>query len=236
VADPGPLVGSGRDADVYDVGPGRVLRRPRVAGREHLVAREAVVLRHLHDHGYPVAEVFDVDGSDMVMQRLEGVTMLTALERAPWRLGRHAATWAELMTRLATVPVDGLAGADLPVRFGEPTSLLHLDFHPDNIMLTPDGPVVFDWTNVSLGPAAADVAQSWLISATSSVDGNVLVAATVRLVRRRLVDRFLAEAGRPAAAAVLPLVAEYRLADRNVRPEEAERIRALVASGASGRG
>lgn len=228
--DPGVIVGRGRDADVYDLGGGRVLRRPRQPGREHLVAREATVMRHLRAHGYPVPEVFDVDGGDMVMERLEGVTMLTDLERGPWRLRRHAATWAELMTRLGTVPVDGLAGSDLPVRFGAATSVLHLDFHPDNIMLTPDGPVVFDWTNVSLGPAAADVAQSWLISATSSVDGNLAVAATVRLVRRRLIERFLAHAGRSGAAALLPSVAEYRLGDRNVRPEEAARIRALVAA------
>ena len=117
----------------------------------------------------------------------------------------------------------------VPVRFGAPDNVLHLDFHPDNIMLTPDGPVVIDWSNVALGPAAADVAQSWIIAATSTVDGGMAVAAIVRLVRGRLVDRFVDGCGRAAAIAMVPTVAEYRLADRNVRPEEAARIRDLAS-------
>ena len=43
-------------------------------------------------------------------------------------------------------------------------------------MLTPDGPVVFDWTNATLGPAAADVAESWIVGATSTVDGGAVIA------------------------------------------------------------
>jgi hypothetical protein len=39
-------------------------------------------------------------------------------------------------------------------------------------MLSPDGPVVVEWTNASLGPAAADVAESWIVGATNTVDGG----------------------------------------------------------------
>ena len=49
-------------------------------------------------------------------------------------------------------------------------------------------------------------------------------------MRGRLVDRFVDGCGRAAAIAMVPAVAEYRLADRNVRPEEAARIHDLVAS------
>ena len=64
--DPGPLIGSGRAADVYDIGDGRVLRRNRTgAGTE----REAAVMRHLWRHGYPVPEVHHADGADLVMDR-----------------------------------------------------------------------------------------------------------------------------------------------------------------------
>ena len=87
-----------------------------------------------------------------------GTTMLDDLEAKPWRVDRHADTWATLHRRLAQVPVGDLATAGVATRFGPPDAVLHLDFHPDNIMLTPDGPVVFDWTNAALGPPAADVA------------------------------------------------------------------------------
>ena len=93
-------------------------------------------------------------------------------------------------------------------------------------MLTADGPVVFDWTNAALGPPAADVALAWLIAATSTVDGSWWLRTVVRLLRGRLVDRFVDGCGRAAAQALLPAVAEYRLNDRNVRPEEAARVRA----------
>jgi serine/threonine protein kinase len=231
VADPGPLVGRGRAADVFDIGGGRVLRRYRDAGaRRGQVAIEAAVMRHVAAHGFPVPAVHDADGLDLVMDRVDGGSMLTALERRPWRLGPLADLWAGLHRRLAAVPVDGLAGSGLPIRFGPPASILHLDLHPDNILLTSAGPVVIDWSNVSLGPAAADVAQSWIIAATSSVDGGPLLAVLARLVRGRLVDRFVDGCGRAAAIAMVPAVAEHRLRDRNVRPEEAVRIRALVAS------
>jgi|HigsolmetaAR201D_1030396.scaffolds.fasta_scaffold08409_5 Ser/Thr protein kinase RdoA (MazF antagonist) len=228
MTEPGPLVGRGRAADVYDLGDGRVLRRYREErATPDFVEREAAAMRHLAAAGFPVPEVYDAAGRDLVMEHLDGVSMLTDLERRPWRLRRHGDLWAELHRRLAAVPVDGLAG--LPVRFGPPEAVLHLDFHPDNIMLTSRGPVVIDWSNVALGPAAADVAQSWIIGATSSVDAGGVAGALVRLFRGRMIDRFVDACGRADAIALVPAVAEQRLQDPNVRPEEAARIRALVA-------
>ncbi len=227
--EPGRLIGTGRAADVYDLGEGRVLRRYKLVG-SGLVEREALVMRHLAEHGFPVPAVFDAGGPDLVMARLDGHTMLTDLERRPWRLRRHADLWADLHRRLAAVPVGALAAHGVPVCFGEPEAILHLDFHPDNIMLTPDGPVVFDWTNATLGPAAADVAESWIVGATSTVDGGFVVTALTKVIRGRLMDRFVDACGRADAIAMVPTVAEYRLADRNVRLEEAARIHQLVAS------
>jgi serine/threonine protein kinase len=227
-ADPGRLLGRGRAADVYELGGDRVVRRYRDP-RGGNVEREALVMRHLAGHGFPVPEVFDADGNDLVMQRLDGHTMLTDLERHPWRVGRHAELWAELHGRLAEIPVGDLVAQGVPARFGEPESVLHLDFHPDNIMLSSGGPVVFDWTNATIGPAAADVAESWIVGATSTVDGGLLIATLTKLLRGHLIDRFVDASGRAEAIAMVPTMAEYRLADRNVRPEEAARIRALVA-------
>ena len=50
------------------------------------------------------------------------------------------------------------------------------------------------------------------------------------MLRHRLVDRFVDSCGRAGALALLPAVAAYRVQDRNVRPEEAARIHALVAA------
>ncbi len=229
MADPGPFVGRGRAADVYDLGGGRVLRRYRISVKPGLIEREAAAMAHLRAHGFPVPEVFDAGGTDLVMERLHGVTMLHDLETKPWRLRRHADLWASLHRRLAAVPVGDLGGT-VPHRFGPPDGVLHLDFHPDNIMLTADGPMVFDWSNVAVGPPAADVAIAWILGLTASVDGSRWLQVVVAAFRRRLIDRFVDQAGRAAALAILPAVADYRLADRNNRPEEIARIEALVAA------
>jgi len=51
-----------------------------------------------------------------------------------------------------------------------------------------------------------------------------------KLVRRRLIDRFVDACGRTGAIELLPVVAEQRLQDPNVRPAEAARIHALGAA------
>jgi aminoglycoside phosphotransferase (APT) family kinase protein len=221
---------------VYDVGGGKVLRRYRDTGRygtdpAAAVAKEAVVMRHLRVNGYPAPEVFDADGADLVMQRLDGGTMLADLQSHPWRVRRHADTLVELHRRLVAVPVDGLAApeGDLAVRFGSPEAIVHLDFHPDNVMLTADGPVVFDWTNAALGPAAADVADAWIVAAAGTIEGAWWLRVAGDRLRGRFVDRFVDGCGRAAAIALLPALGEHRLTDRNMRPEEVARIRQLIA-------
>jgi hypothetical protein len=69
---PGTLVGAGRNADVYDIGGGRVLRRYRDGREPRRVNAEAQVMVHARAFGVPVPEVFDVSGSDIVMERAVG--------------------------------------------------------------------------------------------------------------------------------------------------------------------
>ncbi|MEL7209341.1 MAG: phosphotransferase, partial [Actinomycetota bacterium] len=127
---PGPLIGSGRAADVYDLGDGRVLRRNRSGGS---TAREAAVMGHVRAHGYPVPRVHDADGPDLVMDRVEGPTMLEAFGRKPWRLWGWADLLADLHRQLGAVPVPDL---DLPRREGPAEVLVPVDQHPDNVLLT----------------------------------------------------------------------------------------------------
>jgi tRNA A-37 threonylcarbamoyl transferase component Bud32 len=234
-ADPGPLIGRGRAADVYDVGNGRVLRRyrdsiPALIAAE-MVAKEAAVMGHVRAHGYHTPEVFDASGRDLVMERLDGVTMLAHLESHPWRVDRHADSMVDLHRRLVAVPVGELAarGSLVPAAFGPAEAIVHLDFHPDNVMLTASGPVVFDWSNAVLGPAAADVAYAWVVAATSTIDGPWWLRVVGDRLRRRFVDRFVDGCGRAAAIELLPAMGAHRLADRNTFPEEAVRVRELVA-------
>jgi Ser/Thr protein kinase RdoA (MazF antagonist) len=87
------------------------------------------------------------------------------------------AVLADLLIRLHAVPPreagTGTATAGTgtgPAAAG--TAILHLDLHPLNVISTPDGPVVIDWTNTQQGPPALDWAMSALILAQVALDGS----------------------------------------------------------------
>lgn len=233
----GPVVAAGRDATIHALGDDLVLRRTPSPERD--LRAEAEVMEHVRAQGYPVPQVFRVGPGEMVLERIEGPTMLEAIEAKVWTVERHARTLADLHTRLHALA----ASDDLrphPVLPGP--AIVHQDLHPGNVLLSPAGPVVIDWTNARAGDPDVDVAITWLLMAAFDHDQppptgsfphrlvtRVERAAEPRL-RARLVRTFLRSTGRQETArAVLPAVAIHRLEDPNVRPGEADALRALVA-------
>src|SRR3989442_12937652 len=108
----GPLLASGRDADVFAYGRDLVVRRSR-HGRS--MEREA---------------------------------------KRPWTFHRNAARLATLHHRLHEIPAP-----DWPERmFGGGDRGIHLDLHPLNVILSPQGPRPIDWTNAACGAGSADLA------------------------------------------------------------------------------
>jgi aminoglycoside phosphotransferase (APT) family kinase protein len=229
---PGKLVGAGRNADVYDVGDGRVLRRYRDGREPGRVATEAQVMTHARAHGAPVPEVFDVSGSDIVMERATGPTMLDAIARRPWIVSAQARLLAELHDLVHGVPIAGVPGLDLPAPFGPESPqgadvLLHRDLHPQNVILTQRGPVIIDWEGAARGPAVADVGMTWVIIGFSDIPGPQWRAVAARGVQAALTRSFLRAAG-PLDDAWRLTVIQWRLADPNLLPSEAVRLRKLL--------
>jgi aminoglycoside phosphotransferase (APT) family kinase protein len=213
----GHLIASGRDCDIFAAGSGKVVRRAR-DGRS--LEREASVMRHARRNGFPVPEVFDVDGPDLLMERVDGVSMAQDLARRPWRLAPHARLLVRLLDQLATVRAPGW----LPAAEGcVGIAVLHLDLHPLNVLLTSDGPRVIDWANASRGAPAADVANTWLTMATVRPPGRLLRVAA-RLMLRTLLTGIDREAARPYLGAI----AERRLADRATLPAERAAIQHFI--------
>jgi aminoglycoside phosphotransferase (APT) family kinase protein len=149
---------AGREADVYALDDGRVLRRYRTGAD---ATGEAQVMAYVGRFGYPVPEVFAVDGTDLVMARVDGVTMSEALVAGQLTAGEGASMLADLLRRLHELPPwdDAPAGA----------CVVHLDLHPDNVLLTVDGPVVIDWHNARAADADLDTALTALILAEVAI-------------------------------------------------------------------
>jgi len=205
------LLASGRDADVFDLGDGTVLRRYR---DRDVPQHEADVMRYARGSGYPVPEIVSVSGPDMVLERVVGLTMQEALVADPTTLERIAGDLAELHQRLHRIA----APVWLPQQ-GDGDRLLHLDLHPGNVILGPGGAMVIDWANASRGEPALDPAIAIAIF--------VSIRASVGSVQREAVDRFTAAFAAhfdpDELHASLPLAISLRSRDRNVTdPERAE--------------
>ena len=150
---------SGQEADVYALDDRRVLRRYR---RDTDVTAEADLMRYVGGLGYPVPEVYAAHGSDMEMERLDGPTMAQAMVTDGIALHEAAEMLAGLLRRLHELP-------SLP---GGERQILHLDLHPENVMLTGRGPVVIDWCNARDGEADLDTGLSALIVAQVAADDS----------------------------------------------------------------
>jgi tRNA A-37 threonylcarbamoyl transferase component Bud32 len=228
---PGPLLASGRSADVYLLGTHRVVRRYREPYAADFDAqREAELMRYVRGRGVPVPEVYDADRTDIVMQRVVGHSMLAEMARRPWTLAAQARILAGLHHQL-----HAIAGPNwLSTPFGDGETLLHLDLHPDNILVTSQGVMLIDWQNAARGPVGADLAKSWIILATASVPGGRAKAAMLRTARSVFLRSFLHNVDVQAARCYLPAVAEAWAA--NPRTSDAERAaaaRLLRTSGAT---
>ncbi|WP_165962632.1 phosphotransferase [Occultella glacieicola] len=185
---PGELIGRGRTADVFALGDGTVLRRYRDG---QSAEREGGLLRYLTGEGFPVPAVRAAQGADLVMERLHGPTMLGALVTGELDVGPAMTVLADLHRALRSVrpppPAPQVAAH----------GLVHLDLHPDNVIMVPGrGPVLIDWNNAGTGPGDLDLAMTALIMAEVAVDpaGADLVGALHDQLRHA-VGLFLAAAG-----------------------------------------
>ncbi|MGY1584702.1 phosphotransferase [Streptomyces sp. MN13] len=155
----GELVGAGRTADVFALDDGRVLRRYR--GGDDTTG-EVAVMAYLAEHGFPVPAVWPgTAAGELVMQRLSGMTMAEALVNGAITAEQAGEMLAGLLRRLHAIPAR--LSADPGHR------VLHLDFHPENVMLTPQGTVVIDWATAAEGPPGLDSAMAALILAQATL-------------------------------------------------------------------
>lgn len=216
---PGRLIGAGRAADVFALGDARVLRRYR---EPHDVELEARIMRWVAEQGVVrVPEVHGADGDDLVMAHVPGPTMLEDLDRHPWRLVSHGRLLAALQRQL-----NSLSAPDwFPTRPGAPRggSVVHLDLHPLNVLLSPDGPTIIDWTNGGRSEPGFDAAMTYVLIAGFEARG-----LKERVGRRILVESFVAARGRRLARSHLSTAIESRVADPHATDAERETLTRLA--------
>lgn len=222
-------IGGGRASQVFALDDRTVLRRG-----EFDAAAEARLMRYLHGLGFPVPEVFSADSADMMMERLHGRTLGAEVNAGAVGIAEAAKILLDLHDRLHEIDApEDLPGSTRGIEMATAGTrkVLHLDLHPENVIVTDAGPFLIDWTNAIAGAPEFDLAVSWAIIAGIDIDelGPELAEqlSWFEMARTELMDAFR-ERTTPLA---LETAAAYRFADPNTDTAESERLRkALNAS------
>lgn len=186
----GSRIGHGRTAQVYAWGEGQVIKLYEARFGRGEAVREARGSRSVHAAGVaaPAAgDVVELDGRfGVVLERIDGPSMMQAIAARPWRIFGLARMLAETQVAMHARTAPGLrrmkdrlaAGIEradpLPPGYRQVAlralaalpdgdAICHGDYHPDNVILTGRGPVIIDWANVALGSPWADVVRTVLL-------------------------------------------------------------------------
>ncbi len=176
--EPGKLIASGRDGDIFEFGAGLVVRKTR-DGRS--LEREARTIQYMEAHGYPVPRVEEVraGGTELVMERLVGPMMMDAMLKAPQSIPRHTRMLADLLDQLHEITAPDW----LPEIDADGDRVLHLDLHPMNVMMTARGPVVIDWPNAGRGHPLTDVGFTYVLMTCPEMPAPWVVRQLVQPLR-----------------------------------------------------
>jgi len=140
--------------------------------------------------------------------------MRVDIARRPWTIVQHARLLARLHQQLHRIPAPDWLPA-----IGPGGAVLHLDLHPENVLLHGKGALVIDWANARAGHWADDVAQTVVILAAADLPRTTMLAV------RAFLAIYLAGFDRAVVRTHLPAAIERRMADPNMTAHERELIR-----------
>lgn len=213
----GEPIARGRTADVYALDSDRVLKL-LVQGRSaHEAEVEAAANLAIAEIELPTPRLLAralVGGRNgLVFDRIEGELLAAELARDPAAMEHVTAELASLHAELhrheapRLRPVkEKLAVAIRRAPLGEAIrdaalarlsvlpdgdALLHMDFHPFQIMRTAAGTVVLDWVDAAKGAPAADVARTALLLTAAQIDAPGLEWLNQGLYRSALAHRYV---------------------------------------------
>jgi uncharacterized protein (TIGR02172 family) len=203
-------IARGFTAEIYAWKEGWILKLFNQGISRAVVEREANKTRIVHATGLPVpaaGEIIEIeDRHGMELERVDGISMLEALTKSPWKYRALARQLAELhaamhIRRVPELPAlsetlawkisraeklpENVRQAALKAleQLPEDDRLCHGDFHPGNILLTSHGPVIIDWIDGSKGRPILDVARSSLLFGAGNIPSSIPGARLIRILQ-----------------------------------------------------
>lgn len=185
------MIAQGGQAQIYDLGQGRVLRVLRNPEDKELLQTEVEVLGYLKRMDMDVPEVFEcllVEGRPAaVVEKINGISMFDSIMHNFGCMEREVRTLAELhitlgaihpefplvsikdrasyligQTDLLSPEIKGFVSSLLN-ELSDGISLCHGDFHPGNILIAQGKHYIIDWFGAYQGDILSDIAHSYLL-------------------------------------------------------------------------
>ena len=221
--DPGRLLASGRDGDIFEYGPGLVVRRSKTA---RSLASEARILTYVAERGFPVPAVHELreEGTELVLERVDGPLLVDTASK-PWSSSRAMGVLADLHDQLHALEAPEWLST-FPGCRETSRRVVHLDLHPLNVIMSPTrGPVVIDWANARAGDPLCDVAVTYALMLCGQMPGPRWISRLTQPMRSALLGGpFIARYQSTALWQCIADMAGLKALDPNMYPDE---IRAL---------
>jgi hypothetical protein len=258
---PSKPIAVGRTAEVYEWGSDQVLKLYFDWCPPNWIDHEAHMAHAVDQAGIStpkVGEIVEIAGRrGIVYARINGPSMIDSIAARLLKLRFYGRTLAQLHLEMhRTGPVglpaqrmhlreaishapalpDSLRTPILATLEAMPDSdrLCHNDFHPGNVILTPNGPQVIDWMTASIGQPAADVARTRLLLTVGDPPPNPILRLIILFARGLFNRAYLGEYRRhsPEVARLsddfLPIMMAARL-NENIPPEREKLLKAIRA-------
>lgn len=183
----GKLIGQGRTAEVFEYGQDKILKLFRADMPKNMIEKEYEFSTNICKVIKCVPKVYTFIEADdrcgIIYERINGKTMMEVIASKPWRAKKEAQCLAELHKAIQQKVDFELYDCKASLKYNiSKTELLdnnvknrlyeyidklednnilcHGDFHPENVLITDNGPVVIDWMTAARGNPLFDVART----------------------------------------------------------------------------
>jgi len=201
-------IAQGRTAEIYGWDDRHILKLYRDWCPLDWADYEARVAHAITEAGIPspaAGDIVEVDGRrGVIYERIEGISMLQDMNARPWTLLQHARSLAELHVKINQQFITGVplykdrlnhdirstphlpedlrnkALAALGI-LPDGQNVCHGDYHPGNVIITKNGPIVIDWMTASIGSPWADVARTSLLLSIGAKGAGKQVSPIIRI-------------------------------------------------------
>lgn len=217
----GQLLGVGNTANVYEWGKSEVIKifhDPHAAIHEAAKeAQKAELINKCKVRAPKFSGMIEYEGKPcLIYEKVEGPTMFSSIQQTTRSVSCCARLMAQLHFELHQIEIDIRPNVKTELskcinntheiskpekafvlnileKLPEGHVICHYDFHPGNIILSPNGPMIIDWLNMLVGHHTADVTRTFMLIHSAAIPPSAPAWLSVEGFREQFSKAYLNE-------------------------------------------